>query len=527
MNFGPQDVPRLNLVPRPPAGLPSSHSSRSIRQKAFYEAQQGETFGPKSIISARRTIKMSQRVMNAAKEDKKKYNEWLERWDHDPGIKRYLMIKDITVKYVGYSKSQLDEVFGHSSELVFMHIVVFLRWNYQSLCSVALQMKCLQIFFKASSGFVFAEHFLMKGGTEILLYFLNRLKDLSDEDVLEVIKTFIALSEHGPYAIQYICDTKFIEVFLDAIPEFKSEEVHKLCVVLLVQLAEGNIQTAESFTNAILSKFLFIQTNLAALYTAARAFRLLFIPKIASECDIKNHISEFLILPSSESIDIQHEAVIIFHTLLENANPIRKKYILDTLYELINVNLEDLPPNILDAKMRQQTFALKLIQAIAANKKEAYHAFLPLIQKFLPALVRNLANTRNFSSQKAACSAIGSIVSAIPLMKIYLCNAVPREWVDQMISSPHSFCINLNQTQIDTFSTIESSMFFFDKNIEDLSEGTERRQSSKQFQTSSLPKLYSPRRITTAKTNIRQSIILRDSPVNFNLVTNPVIETIH
>lgn len=522
MSSDPQDIPRLNIVPRQPAGMPTSHTSRSIRQKLFYEARIGGVFGVEEPKTARRSNKLSQRDIIAAKADKAKYNAWLKHWDHDPGIKRYLMLKDIVNNCKGFSKAQLDDLFGNSSELVFMHIYVFVRWNCRTGCSVALQLQALRVFFDASSGSCFVEHFLKKGGTEVLLYYLEIQNDLVQEDITEIIKTFLSLSTNGAHSIQLILETKFLEVYLDALPKFKTDEQQELTVMLFTQLCEGNAQYSERFTSALRSKFTVYQNNPKVLLTAAHSFRLLFSPQLAADCDVKNQISEFLVLPSSENLDVQHEAVAIFSQIIENTNDVRRKYLFDILLDLISISIEDVPAHLVDIKMRQQTFALKLLNIIIVKNGEALEKMTSMIHKFLPALVRTLANSENFAAQKTACNVIKGFVKVRPQSYTYLTNAIPKEWVDQMIENPHKFCIQITPTQLDTFIAVDASMFFFDTNDEPQQEVIEQKRETSRDSirdtssatTTARKKLFTPTPI------IKPSVVLRESPFRFQPSTN-------
>ena len=521
MASDPQDIPRLNLVPRPPAGLPSSHSSRSIRQKHFFEAMQGGVFGKDQPSTSRHKTKLSQRDQIAAKADKAKYNAWLKKWDHDPGIKRYLMMKDIVNNCQGFSKAQLDDLFGNASELVFMHIYVFIRWNCKTGCSVALQLRALRVFFDASSGYCFAEHFLKKGGTDILLYYLEIQQDLTQEDVLEVIRTFLSLTAHGAHAIQYILDGKFLDTYLDAIPFFKEDEMHSLSVMLLTQLCEGNETYAEKFTSALRAKFTVFQDNEQALLTAAHTFRLLFSPQLAADTDIKNQISEFLVLPSCELLDVQHEAVAIFSQLIENAVPIRRKFLFDILLDLISISIEDVPQHLVEVKMRQQTFALKLLYMIINNKGNALEALKALIHKVLPALVRSLANSDNFAAQKTSCNVIRGLIKVQPETKTYLTNAIPKEWVEDMLNDPHKFCISMTPTQIDTFMAIDASMFFFETNDDTQQQTQEETKKENELDTVQLSaRIPSRRRLFTPTPIVKPNVVMRESPFKFQPMTN-------
>jgi len=536
------NIPLLN-IPTPPAGMPSSHSSRSIRHRHLYQAQRSGAFDL-PVTTNLRTNLLSQRELIAVKNDKIKFGAWLKKWDRDTGVGRYLMLQELIDKCSGMSKSQLDDVFGHSSELVFMHIYIFLRWNCRSGCSVSLQLRALRVFFDASSGFCYAEHFLKKGGTETLIIFLEMQDDLLVEDITEVLNTFLSLTAHGPHAINYIIETKFLEVILDAIPYFPTKENHQQTVMLFAQLAEGNFAHAELFTSAIRAKFptysvvseinegKMIHPNsphvngrrrgerlypvpqvekkkIDPLQTAAHIFRILFSPDLAAECDVKNQIGDFLVLTASKSLKVQHEAVSIFQQLLDNSQSIRKKFLFDIIIEHISISIDELPPDTVEKRMRQQTFALRLLQSIVQCKSPTITYICEQIQRILPALVRALSNVDNFSAQKASCSVIVGIIDCWPQAKQMLNNAIPAEWTEMLLEDPHKFCLELTPTQIDTFQSIEPSSFFFE-----ISNETQPQIEKLPVSTPS-----TTRKINfTQSTIVRPTVTMRESPFKFNPV---------
>jgi hypothetical protein len=167
------------------------------------------------------------------------------------------------------SKAQLDDRFGHASELVFIHIFAFMRLNYRRACSIALQLQTLRVFFEASSGYCFAHHFLSVGGTALLLELLKMQENLAPEDLVELMHTFLSLTTHGPRAQQLMTETKIVDVFTAELPRFTDPELHRLTVMLFVQLAEGDELHAEQFCNAFRSKFtVYAMQKSEALMTA-------------------------------------------------------------------------------------------------------------------------------------------------------------------------------------------------------------------------------------------------------------------
>lgn len=510
------EVPKLNFKIVPPAGMPSSHSSRSVRLRQQFEAVHGGIFSPERPMTVRKRRNLSQREEIALKHDKEKYNTWLSKWEKDTNIGRYLMLRNLVKKCQGFSKAQLDEVYGNSSELVFMHIFIFVRWNCRTTCSVAIQLKALRVFFEASSGFCFVEHFLKKGGTETLLTFLSNHKELSDEDLVELLNTFMALTGHGQHAISYILDTDFTSIFLSSIPDFTSDEVHTLTMMLFIQLADGCHQYKELFCNALRDKFILYRSDVKALYTASHIFRILFDEQLAAECDIKNQINDFLILSLCESLEVQYEGITILIAILEQSNHIRRRFIFTVLYDLIVVNIDDLPITEVDNKLRQQTFSIKLLNTILSKNSNVVESLFEMIHKFLPALVRALGNTENYSAQKFASHVICGLVDYNNKTKIYMENAVPKDWVTALLQAPSKFCLELTPTQIDTFISIDPTDFYFENNI-DLDVPKFESISQRLIKGNNG---YNQRKlIITPITNVKSSIVMRDTMIRFNPVT--------
>ena len=459
------EVPALNLraIPRPPAGMPTSHTSKTARLKRYIEAQQSSIFGPPDKPRETSRVPLSHRERLTANADKKKYTAWLSRWDRDPGVGRFLVLSQFVKQCKGMSRAQLDEMFGHSSELVFIHMFAFLRLNYGRACSIALQLEALRIFFEASSGYCFAYSFLSSGGSVLLLELVKMQDDLSEEDMINVLETFLVLTEHGPRAQKLLTETKIAEVFTAAIPKFRNENMHRMTVMLFAQISEGDEEHGEVFCNAFRAEFTtYARENVDALTTAAHIFRILLTPKIAAECDIKNTISEFLVLTKCESLEVQREAIAIFQILLDNTTPARRKFLLDVVIDLISVNTDEVPADLLDEKLLQQTFAVRLIQALIQNSNDTSDALYDMIQQVLPALVRAIGNKENFAAQKSSCLVLADMVQVWPETRTNLTNAMPNEWVTALLTSPQQFCLQLTPTQIDTFQGAEAQHFFFD-----------------------------------------------------------------
>jgi hypothetical protein len=427
------------------------------------EAQQGGIFGDTLREKPKRYVSLSHRELAIVNTNKRKYSVWLNRWERDTGVGRFLMLNDFLKQCIGFSHAQLDELYGHASELVFIHIYAFLRLNYRRACSIALQLKCIRIFFDASSGYCFAYHFLSTGGSLLLLELLKMQDNLNLEDVLEAMQCFLSLTAHGPKAQQLLTDTKIAGVFTTEMPRFSNEELHKMTVLLFAQLADGDPVHAEIFCNAFRTKFSFYGNQKGeALATAAHIFRILFSPAIAAECDVKNTIADFLALTSTDRLDIQHEAIAIFEQLLDNAVPARRKFLFDVIIDLITVNADEVPPDLMEQRLVQQTFGVRLFQSVLRQKSETSSALFEFIQRILPALIRAVGNTQNFAAQKASCVVIGLLVGGWPVVKSYLTNAMPAEWATELLRAPQQFCLQLTPTQIDTFQGAEAQHFFFD-----------------------------------------------------------------
>lgn len=454
-----QQVPR---IPIPPAGLPSSYTSRSIRLKHYLDSQRGGPFSVE-VEKPKRAVQLSHRELLSVNADKKKYQAWLNRWDRDPGVGRFLMLNEFVKQCKGKSKSELDELYGNSSELVFIHMYAFLRLNYSRGCSIALQLQALRVFFEASSGYCFAYQFLSSGGTVLLLELLKMQSNLSEDDLREVLQTFLSLTAHGPRAQQLITETKIVDVFTVAIPQFTSPELHHMTVMLFAQIAEGDEEHAEIFCNSFRSQFSkYASIPGESLLTAAHIYHILFSPRIAKETDIKNTISDFLSLTTTESLDVQHEAIQIFKQLLDNAIPVRRKFLFDVVIDLISVNVDEIAAELLDERLFQQTFSLRLLQEILKKKSPTALALYEMNQRILPALIRAIGNTQNYAAQKAACLVIAQMSTIWPATRNYLTNAMPNEWVQELLTRPNQFCLQMTPTQVDTFQSAEPSNFFFD-----------------------------------------------------------------
>jgi hypothetical protein len=387
------------------------------------------------------------------------------------------MLSEFLKQCQGFSKAQLDDRFGHASELVFIHIYAFLRLNYKRACSIALQLQVFRLFFEASSGSCFAHHFLASGGTTLLLELLKMQENLTPEDLLETMNTLLALTTHGPRAQQLMTETKIVEVFTTELPRFTDADLHPLTVQLFAQLAEGDEAQAEVFCNALRSKFpvYSMQKTPDALTTASHIFQILFSPNLAADCDVKNTISDFLALTKTDCLDVQRAGITIFQQLLDNLGPARQRFLFDVVIDLITFNADEIPPDLMDQRLLQQTFGVRLLQSVLAVKNKTAIALYAQIQKVLPALVRAIGNTQNFSAQKAACLVLARLVDKWPNARSFLTNAMPNEWATALLTRPQQFCLDLTPTQVDTFQGAEPSHFFFDLAQEPTRDDARRR----------------------------------------------------
>ena len=503
-------VPKI-AIPKVPAGMPTAYVSRSARIDNHVRSYMGGVFGSQKRTV--RSIALSPREALSMAHDKKRYDEWLAKWERDPGIGRFLMLKNFVGQCTGMSKSQLDQLYGNASELVFIHIYTFLRLNYKKGCSIALQLKALRIFFEASSGYCFAHHFLSTHGNRILIDLLRDQENLTTEDIEELLGTFMALTAHGPEAVSALADDKFIEVFTNALPKFETDEMHKVTVELLVQLAEGNPVVSDLFLVSLRTHF--HEYDEHALNTGSRIYRLLLVPELAAEIDIKNTISDYMPLTKTSSLDIQNNGIAIFQTLMDNLPGYRRKFVLDTVTDMMSVNVDEVSEDLLEEKLRQQAFAVRLILSILTDRTPSVKLLCTGVYKLLPVLMRTVGNSQNFPAQKAACLALVKYVSVLPEVRTYLNNTIPNEWVTSMLTRPKDFSMKLTPTQLETFNTIDETSFVWGDREEDLTASMKEPLEFSSDLTGAAASFMATQRSAPPK------IVMRESPLKFMPSSNP------
>lgn len=494
------EIPQIDFRPRPPE---KSVRRRSARRHLYESSVMRKENSTERGNSARSHPKLSQRELMTVKANKAKYNAWIKKWESDSPIKRFMLLKDIIDKCKGYSKNQLDELFGNASELVFMRIFVFIRWNCRSTISIDLQLQALRIFFDASSGFCYSEHFLKNGGVDILLSFLEQRSELTENDLSEVCKTFLSLSQQGAHAVQYILDTKFLTIFLDTLSLFKNEENLNLATMLLLQLSEGNDYYAETFTLALMSRFNALSEDDDALHSVSHVFRVLLTAKIAAEIDLKGNYNDLLVLGSSSNLDIQNDGVIVFSLIAENTTKLRRDFLFDNLLEIM-LN----PLGMINDKVsRQQTFATKLLLTITKTKGVAGQQLQSDFERFVVPLTRIIGNTLNFSAQKSAAKILVYYYSNDENIKTLLENAIPSDWIHSLIFNPHAFCLTITPIQADFFLSLEPEAFLMDVT----KKPTTQRHSSSRARLELKNRSQQPQFGAIFKPNIT----LRESPFRF------------
>ncbi|EAX95287.1 hypothetical protein TVAG_270780 [Trichomonas vaginalis G3] len=500
------DIPQLDFRPRPPQ---KSCRRNSARRHLYESSVVRKENCSERVNSARSRPKLSQRELMVVKSNKAKYNAWIKKWDRDQGIKRFLMLKDIVDKCKGYSKNQLDELYGNASELVFMRIFVFIRWNCRSTISIDIQLQALRIFFDASSGFCYSEHFLKNGGVDILLSFLELRDEISENDLSEVLKTFLSLSQQGAHSVQYILDTKFLTIFLDTLPSFKDEENLNLATMLLLQLSEGNDAYAETFTLALMSRFHALSSDDEALHSVSHVFRVLLTPKIAAEVDIKGNYNDLLALGSSSNLDIRYDGVIVFSLIAENTTKLRRDFIFDNLLEIL-LNPLGITNELIS---RRQTFATKVLLTITKQNGIAGLTLKEDFERFLVPLCKIIGNTVNFSAQKSSAKIITHYYCDDPHIKTLLENAIPTDWIRNLTLDPHTFCLNINQIQADFFLSLEPESFLIDVSAK-------QTQIRKATTKARLELKHRTQQQGQYGSIIKPTIALRESPFRFNVTTN-------
>jgi hypothetical protein len=130
------------------------------------------------------------------------------------------------------------------------------------------------------------------------------------------------------------------------------------------------------------------------------------------------------------------------------------------------VNEDEIPADLMDQRLLQQTFGVRLLQMIFQVRNETSLAMYEQIQRLLPGLVRAIGNAENFAAQKAACLVLVQLVDKWPDTRQFLMNAMPKEWVVALLTSPQQFCLQMTATHIDTFQGAEPGHFFFDVTVD-------------------------------------------------------------
>ena len=489
----------MSQTPRKPilraAGMSSTYYSYSIAQ-----GQLSQIF--KSSVPQKKMkhyIPLSPRLRIQIQKEQKIYQEWLEQWERNQAFNRFLMLQSFIMQCHGFSKAELDQKFGNSSELVFYHVFSFFKVNCKQYCSIALQLKAIRIFLDASSGQEFAEQFV-KGNGHVIIGELLTSKHLELDDQIEIISTFISLSTS--YANRSaLVDDKIPSTVIDTLLAIQDDQYHNLVVNLFSRIGDSSVHLSEQIMNVILPYFLVYNTNKRAIKTLSRSYRLLMLPELSNSFDIKNHLYELIILTNSTIQEVQSDTILIFAHIAEYETPMRRAFLVQALGDLLGFSKDDVTEEEYIGLQQQQNFVLRLFVDIFTKKSETAEAVFQLLPSLLPNLVRLLGNGENFSTQNYAAQCICKMIEYNPSAKVYLSNAIPEDWVKALLENPREFCVKMTQTQSDTLSTLPRSQFLIEQTSP----------STKLIETTSPKKPVEP---TTPKH--KTTIVQRESPLKFS-----------
>ena len=182
---------------------------------------------------------------------------------------------------------------------------------------------------------------------------------------------------------------------------------------------------------------------------------------------------------------------------------------------MMSVNVDEVSDEVLDEKLRQQAFAVRLILSILTNNTPSVKLLCNNVYKLLPVLMRTVGNSQNFPAQKAACLALVKYVSVMPEVKTYLCNTIPNEWVNSMLTRPKDFSMKLTPTQLETFHTIDETSFVWGDQREELTASMKEPLEIISDTSSVAASFMSTQRSAPPK------IVMRESPLKFMPCSNP------
>ena len=325
-------------------------------------------------------------------------------------------------------------------------------------------------------------------------------KHVELDDQIEIISTFSSLANSFPNRTALVED-KIPSIIIDTFPEVKDNQYHNLVVTLFNKIGDQNPQLSESIMNVILPCFLVYYSNERALKTLARSYRLLMLPELSNNFDIKNHLYELIILTNSSVPEVQNDAIMIFAHIAEYETPVRRAFLVQALGDLLGYSKDDVTEEEGIGLEQQQNFVLRLFVDIFTKKTQTAESVFQLMPSLLPNLVRLLGQNQSFATQNYAAQCICKMIGYDSSAKTYLTNAIPENWVSSLLSNPREFCLSMTQTQSDTLTTLERSQFLIDQNNQTTTNLIETR----------------PIKISTAQTTTmnKSTVVERESPLKF------------
>ncbi|EAY03437.1 hypothetical protein TVAG_412410 [Trichomonas vaginalis G3] len=482
-------TPRSNILRG--AGMASSYYSISI-----IKGQLASQFKSPQDPKKQNYAQLSPRVRVQVQKDQKIYESWLNEWDRNANFNRFLMLQKFIRKASGFSVASLDRMFGNSTDLVFCHIFSFFKVNCLSYCSIALQLRALRVFFEAVSGQKFCEQFVSGGGHTLIADLLPS-KLLEPEDQIQIMTTLSSICVSAEIR-QIMVDEKIINKVIEALPITNNDQFHNLAVTFISCTGDSAPNLCESIQNTILPYFVAYSSNERAIMTLARSYRISMLPELSEMFDIKNHLYEIIVLTRSSNHEIQSDGILIFSNLMDNASSQRRDFLLQALSDLLSYSKDGVNEEDGDSLELQQSFVLRLFVDILTKKQSAAPSLCQLMTTLLPNLVRLLGNKGNFATQMHSAQCLVKLMEYNPEAKVYLTNAIPDSWVNDMIQNYREFCLNMTQTQCDTLSSLERSQFLI-------------RQTSVNFAA-----MFPKSKVKTPHSaRTKTSIINRDSPLTF------------